>query len=647
MPTGAQASLLADLDRLSDAIVVDATRVATSSDQQAARSVGVEMAAFPPLNPSARGGFMEKLQQVMDQESVALAGLLAFERAQDQEWTDELRQAMNKCVSIHKQIDQDIAFFTQATTDSEGELDRIVTKVSELHSKYPEQFEDATSDDKYVPASDTPGLAEMSAMEEKGAMTPAIIGNGKSGLGSKDLGATPSQKTFTTDMLNMAPKDYLEKARRTLLGKCVVTKCFDLLCTCVITLNAVYIGALIEYDLNNIGKDAPVWKHICEFSFFAFYLIELTLKLLVFKLSFFTNPDWAWNIFDTLLVISAIYNIIMEYVADSDATAGLMWMRMLRLLKMAKLLRIVRVMRFFRELRLMMSLISKSFRSLFWAIIMLGLVLYLFSLAFLQGVTGYMSDKVKLKQEIPPDIKVDIELYWDSMQDCMVTLLMSITRGIDYRKASKSLEEVGQVYHILFLFFISFATFSICNVLTGIFVQSSFESSAEDRDAVAHEALGVSRARAAKLTEALGKWCTSKSKGLLSRRKLLEACAHDPIVSTVIDELEISEEQLEDMFDDIAKVESINGKVPVKELANAMMEIVGPVQAGDLFQLNCVAQHHQHALEHLMEYIEHQFDQLRRAIATKYKGAGRMIVPLKDRLHLVKKRPVRLFADEM
>jgi len=377
-----------------------------------------------------------------------------------------------------------------------------------------------------------------------------------------------------------------------------------------------------------------------EISFFVFYLIELLLKLVVHKCKFFTNPDWHWNIFDSALVFSAAIDVLLE-MANLNGGVNLSWMRLLRLMKMLKLLRVVRVMRFFRDLRLMMTMIGQSFRSLFWALLMLGLIMYMFGLCFLQGVTGYLEDNKD--REIDPQVRLAIEKYWDSIYDAICTLFMAITRGIDWRLASEPLEEVGQAYHMLFLLYISFTMFAALNILTGVFVDASFSTVTRDRANVASEAMKVATAHGMKLASRLLQWCSVPD--VLSQEEFLHACAEDDILQEIVNGLEIEETELIEMFEDMAKANNIKGRVKVKDLASALLKLKGPAQAMDIVQLSFGCGKYEEAIENFMIFIEEQFLSMRRALQYRLHHPSSYVMPLHARLKASRSMPVKVFSQ--
>merc|ERR1719296_89083 len=86
-----------------------------------------------------------------------------------------------------------------------------------------------------------------------------------------------------------------------------------------------------------------------------------------------------WNMFDLILVMSSIFEEIM----DSIGPVG--FLRVFRGLRMLKVLRLVRVFRVMRDLRLMVCSVFQSFVSFFWALMLLFVMTYLAAVFFMQG----------------------------------------------------------------------------------------------------------------------------------------------------------------------------------------------------------------------------------------------------------------------
>merc|ERR1712113_482058 len=106
-----------------------------------------------------------------------------------------------------------------------------------------------------------------------------------------------------------------------------------------------------DWSASNLGQTLPPWMVAAEALFCIFYSVELFLRIYVWRLRYIFCPDWKWNLFDIILVISSIQEQVSVIMRDHSGMENLSFLRVVRLLKMMKLLRVVRLMKFFRELR--------------------------------------------------------------------------------------------------------------------------------------------------------------------------------------------------------------------------------------------------------------------------------------------------------
>merc|ERR1712032_952897 len=160
-------------------------------------------------------------------------------------------------------------------------------------------------------------------------------------------------------------------------------------------------------DTPNRADKPRIWKVIERF-FTSYFLLELLLRIVAHRLWFFTSPEWKWNVFDTFLVMSSIFQDIFEGFNIS-------FMRVLRIFRTVRVMRLIRVLRFFRELRKMMFSILACMASLMWALALLFLIMFLFSILFLQGASAFLEDKANFDAH-----HVEFEEWYPSLYTTMV-----------------------------------------------------------------------------------------------------------------------------------------------------------------------------------------------------------------------------------
>eukprot|EP00929_Paragymnodinium_shiwhaense_P028945 TRINITY_DN16699_c0_g1_i5.p1 TRINITY_DN16699_c0_g1~~TRINITY_DN16699_c0_g1_i5.p1 ORF type:complete len:915 (+),score=207.49 TRINITY_DN16699_c0_g1_i5:76-2820(+) len=335
-----------------------------------------------------------------------------------------------------------------------------------------------------------------------GSWTPSALGSPFANAVAQEspLSRRPSHKSAATSQQSQAPPGSLQAI--------VSGPIFDAVCATVIVANAITMAVSTQrsltYAINYPGKveeELDIFRMLTT-CFCVFYMIELLLKLIAFRLEFFTNKDKVWNIFDFVLVLSGIWDLVWEYVdlGLNAEGAGMTFMRILRLGKMMKMLRVVRVMKVMRPLRMMLASILGSISTLMWSLLMMALIMYMFGLCFMHGCASYLSDKGGV---VDDEVLEGIVKYWSSVHQSTITLFMAVTGGSDWEPLAEPLKAVGEIYYSLFLAYIAFFMIAVLNVLTGIFVDTAMKVGESDNNAVMQEIEQTAQDQIADLRELL------------------------------------------------------------------------------------------------------------------------------------------------
>lgn len=270
---------------------------------------------------------------------------------------------------------------------------------------------------------------------------------------------------------------------RGFVGRIVQCPAFDGACAFVIGANAIALGAeandMMVHALEHVGLESewepPQWLYVLHLFFVAFYIVELTLRLLVYRRGFFTNADKYWNMFDSILVATAVYEEVTTLASVDTGIKNMTWLRLLRLLKMLKMLRVFRLLKFFSELRTMLSSIVGSVLALLWACMLLMVIEYVFALVFLQELAIYLREMPL--DSIESNTVEDIGKHWHSIFEATLSLYKASTGGNDWADLSRPIRQasVSSFYllYLLFLFYIAFFLVCIMNVVTGMFVDAA------------------------------------------------------------------------------------------------------------------------------------------------------------------------------
>jgi len=256
---------------------------------------------------------------------------------------------------------------------------------------------------------------------------------------------------------------------------------FDAFVLSLILLNTAVIAVQTDQQMKrSIDKyelgasvEEPVWYKVADVTFCVVFALEMVVRLLAEERMFFTGQERWLNLLDTLLVLSAMVELIA-----TDAIYKLLYIRTVRALRSVRALRVVRVVRFLRALRVMLTSVMNSLMSFVWGFVFLHFVIFLFGLIFLQAAANFIEDAGRVDEATVHDLRS----YFPSMPTTLCTLFMSTSGGLDWGEIYAPLKRVGETYGLLFIFYVAFMTVAILNVIVGIFVEGASESAQIERD---------------------------------------------------------------------------------------------------------------------------------------------------------------------
>lgn len=258
---------------------------------------------------------------------------------------------------------------------------------------------------------------------------------------------------------------------------------FDIGIGVLIILNAIVIGMDVEHQAANFSlSSAPLFKssfHLCS----ALFGLELLLRIIAQGGTFLSceNPLLKWNIFDSFLVLVSI----IEVPLDNSPLHSIHFVRVIRITRFVQLMRVARFIKIFRSLRLLINSITSTSKALGWAVMLLLLIIYCFGVVFTQTAVEYI---VEQDGEGHEDMAV-MRKHWGTLPRSMLTLFACICNGIDWDLVARPLGRINGFWLLLFAMYISFSYFAVLNSMTGVFCQTSIESSQRDRELVVRSLL--------------------------------------------------------------------------------------------------------------------------------------------------------------
>jgi hypothetical protein len=184
------------------------------------------------------------------------------------------------------------------------------------------------------------------------------------------------------------------------LQRLVRSPAFDTFFALLVLTNTLFIGVEVQQTLTS--TDRPTIFYVVQYIYTGFFALELALRVGAGARNFFCGEDWTWGWLDVVVVSTSVSEIVFD-ILESQGVAnmsGLSALRVVRVTRFLKTLRLIRVFRFVMALRTLITSILYTLRSLFWALVLLGLIIYLFSVLLAQAVSDYRLDPEN--PELPP-----------------------------------------------------------------------------------------------------------------------------------------------------------------------------------------------------------------------------------------------------
>jgi len=264
----------------------------------------------------------------------------------------------------------------------------------------------------------------------------------------------------------------------------------------VILLNAVFIGFTTDVKLKAAfeNRDFSTWDRLpggdlswvlgAELLFTITFVLEITLRALALEGEFFFGAEAFWNVFDLLITISSVAEMIL-----ASSRVDLSFLRVLRITRVVRSVRVfgfLRLVPVMRSLRFMMLAIVKSIVPFVFAVTILLEVIFVFSVVIADGVAEYVL-------VAGDDISGDLRTYLGSMSRTILSLFMSMSGGVDWWTLADILLDIATGYLCLFVFFILFTVLAVLNIITGIFVQEAQHMASKDRDVLKQQEFDENR----------------------------------------------------------------------------------------------------------------------------------------------------------
>lgn len=288
------------------------------------------------------------------------------------------------------------------------------------------------------------------------------------------------------------------------MRKLVSSHSFDMFFALVVVSNSLFMGIEVEFAIQS-PEHLPIGLEIAQYLYAVLFTIELICGVGAFGFGFFCGSDWVWAWLDLGIVLISLAEIAGDIVTKVNSAGGaepssvgsftgFKAFRLIRITRLLKTLRMVRIFRFIMALRTLVTSIVFTLRSLFWALTLLVLIVYVFSILLAQAVHNHMLDAKN------PPLPEEAIKYFSSLSQTMLSLFMSISGGVSWEELVFPLQEISSVWVMVLLFYVSFTYFAVLNVVTGVFCQSAIDSAQNGHANIVHAMLANKEAHIEKIS---------------------------------------------------------------------------------------------------------------------------------------------------
>lgn len=409
----------------------------------------------------------------------------------------------------------------------------------------------------------------------------------------------------------LGPIENLGRVQRLSL-KLLGWKHFDHIVTLLIMVNAVIIGAQVDWAVRNINEKTPTEFRALDIFFTVVFAVELVLRVTAEQKAFLrsSNPHLSWNLFDAAVVLSAVIEEIMLLL--SSKVLSTQAVRTLRVLKLIRLLRIIRVCRFFADLRTMVNGIMSTFKSLFWAAVLLCLLMYMFSICLLQIMAGEFQESTMYGKENRAEEEDVLMEYFGSLARCFYTLHKSLFGGLDWGSATDPMNVVSHLAVLFFLAYVSFCMLCVLNIVTGVFVENASKITNRDENHMIMEELDRRKMWFEEVKHLFGAVDVDRS-GSVTLPEFLTVCS-DIKVKALMRKMgvDVSGDRIESLFTMLDF--DGDGTVDVDEFVLGMQEIHGNATALDMVKLRYQNKTLMKEIKELTSFCKVMFNEQRKRI---------------------------------
>mmetsp|Transcript_16436 Transcript_16436/g.38517 ORF Transcript_16436/g.38517 Transcript_16436/m.38517 type:complete len:487 (+) Transcript_16436:100-1560(+) len=246
----------------------------------------------------------------------------------------------------------------------------------------------------------------------------------------------------------------------------------------VIFLNIVVLWG--ETDLPHLS----IWV-VFDNIFLAIFLVEIVMRIMHKGWSeyYLTGKDKAWAYLDTAIVCLGVFDLwVTPLFLAEFRQAGSAKSSLLRFLRLMRLLRLLRVFRMIPKLQGFVNALWNMFGTFIWifGVLFLFILCFAIMLTHLLGHAEALGDREYLEREHNEALHL-VMTYFQDVPTSLFTLFQ-LTTTDNWDRIAKPLVEINPWWRLFFVFFISFASWTMISVLTAVASTNMIEATSDRKE---------------------------------------------------------------------------------------------------------------------------------------------------------------------
>jgi len=314
------------------------------------------------------------------------------------------------------------------------------------------------------------------------------------------------------------------------------SRVYEIALAMIIITNSVFI--IQEVDMRAQKSDTKTLEKI-GWSFLAFYVVEIGVRIAAYREHFFHS---TWNLFDlTVVVIDAIGQTADIAFGDRDDLPSLSVFRVLRLFRLARSLRVVSM---FKELHMMLHAFLNALRTIFWAFIVLAILLSLWSIVAVEVVHDV---NLRVYETGVYGHCPRCERAFESVLQANLTFMQTIVAGDSWGQLALPIIEESPLTAIVLIGAFVTVHLGVLNLILTVIVNAAHEARESDEKLRAAERMNRYRSLKRRLLK-IGTMLDEDQNDLISKDEMYRALEAVPEFRVTLESMDIRRDDIDDFF---------------------------------------------------------------------------------------------------